>query len=143
MSEMIANYLIENAKNLPGRGRPGPGGGGGRGGAAVKRQGIKKCFQRHATQMTLLPCNSVASLYTWIERTTNSQLFFIEMKRSIVKETLHPLWLSCCRFLLSWRGTLYKRGGLLKLMTDLAQARGACFLAFYLQLWFLYKHSER
>ena len=87
--------------------------------------------------------NSVASLYTWIERTTNAQLFFIEMKRSIVKETLHPLWLSCCRFLLSWRGALYKRGGLLKLMTDLAQARGAGFLAFYLQLWFLYKHSER
>ena len=93
--------------------------------------------------MTLLPCNSVASLYAWIERTTKAKLFFIEMKRNIVKETLYSLRLSCRRFLLSWMGTLYKQRGLLKLMTDLAQARGARFLAFCRQLWFLYKHSER
>ena len=103
--ETIADYLKSLKTNQVGRGRPKPGGG--YKGAVVKRQGIKielrpwqrdhingsKCFviffQRHATQMTLLPCNSVASLYTWIEGTTNSQLFFTAMKRSIVKESLH------------------------------------------------------
>ena len=100
-------------------------------------------FQRHATQMTLLPCNSVASLYTWIEGTTNSQLFFTAMKRSIVKESLHSLWWSCGRFRCPGGGHSTNRGELLKLITDLVQFRGACFLAFYLHLWFLYKDSER
>ena len=80
--------------------------------------------------MTLLPCNSVASLYAWIERTTNAKLFFIEIKRNIVKETLYSLRLSCRRFLLSWRGTLYKRGGYLSLWLTWLRPGGLVFWLF-------------